>query len=304
MHLPRCRAYARDRPVQKGFKTMASDESNRPGFRQVDSLIAAGRYEEALELSAALNRRQPTVQSLLVEGKLLRRASRTHEAVVILRGAYTALMRLRLDTDDQPGEEPQNHETLDQHYDVLKELADCHAALGDIHLAREYYRRAMALAPNEAAPHVGLGTIAIGTGRLEEAEESFRAALAVAPDCAEAYGGLAMAAQHRRDYDAALEMYQRCLESDADNLVALLGLFQTSCQLVSFAKIIYYLELYLDKHPDETSMLFCLATLYARQGRLSDARESLLALLAMEPDKIEAAALLEEVRLASAAVTT
>jgi tetratricopeptide (TPR) repeat protein len=208
-----------------------------------------------------------------------------------------------MDMDNWPFEELEAEEVVDQHYDVLKELADCHAALGDIHLAREYYRRAMALAPNEAAPHVGLGTIAIQTGRLEEAEASFRAALKTSPDCAEAYGGLAMAAQHRRDYDTAFEMYLRCLELDADNLVALLGLFQTSCQMGSFAKIIHYLELYLDKHPGDTSVLFCLATLYARQGRLTDARESLLALLSLEPDKNEAADLLEEVRLASAAVT-
>jgi cytochrome c-type biogenesis protein CcmH/NrfG len=68
----------------------------------------------------------------------------------------------------------------------------------------------------------------------------------------------------------------------------------------SFARIIHYLELYLDRHPGDTSVLFCLATLYAREGRLAEARQSLLALLALEPDKNEAANLLEEVRLASA----
>jgi Flp pilus assembly protein TadD len=205
-----------------------------------------------------------------------------------------------METGDWPFDELEAEEAVDQHYEVLKELADCCTALGDVRLARECYRGAMALAPGEAAPHVGLGTIAIQTGRLDEAELAFRAALKTAPDCAEAYGGLAMVAQHRRDYTGAFEMYLRCLELDSDNLVAMLGLFQTSCQMGSFARIIHYLELYLDRHPGDTSVLFCLATLYAREGRLAEARQSLLALLALEPDKNEAANLLEEVRLASA----
>ena len=57
------------------------------------ALYRLGRQEEALKLSAAINRRQPSVQTLLVEGKLLRRANRTHEAVAILREAHAALTR-------------------------------------------------------------------------------------------------------------------------------------------------------------------------------------------------------------------
>ena len=209
-----------------------------------------------------------------------------------------------MEIEPWPFDELDAEDAVDQHYEVLKELADCHAALGDIHLAREYYRRAAALAPGEAAPYVGLGTIAVQTGRLAEAETAFRAALSTTPASAEAYEGLAMVAQHRKDFPAAFEMYLKCLDLDGDNLVALLGLFQTSCQMGSFAKIIHYLELYLDKHPGDTAVLFCLASLYARQGQLASARDSLLALLALEPDKNEAAELLEEVRLASFAETT
>lgn len=57
------------------------------------SLHHAGRLEEAMEMSRGLNQRHPTVQTLLVEGKLLRRANRTNEAVVALREAQAVLMR-------------------------------------------------------------------------------------------------------------------------------------------------------------------------------------------------------------------
>ena len=91
-------------------------------------------------------------------------------------------------------------------------------------------------------------------------------------------------------------MHLKCLELDADNLVALLGLFQASVRMGTFAKVIRYLEIYLDRHPGDVAVLFCLATLYARDGRLEEAREALLSVLALEPDKKEAVELLRQVR--------
>jgi len=185
-----------------------------------------------------------------------------------------------------------------QHYQVLEELAECYAALSDYGRARKHYTQAAALDPNTGAPYVGLGVIAIQAGRLDEAERAFRIAAGIQPDCAEAYGGLAIVHQQRRRYPAAFEAYLRCLELNGDNLVALLGLFQTSCKMGTFSKIIHYLEVYLDKHPGDASVLFCLSTLYAREGKLGLARQTLLDVLALEPEKADAAELLKEVEAA------
>ncbi len=185
-----------------------------------------------------------------------------------------------------------------QHYEVLEELAECYAALSEYDQARKCYTEAAALDPHKGAPYVGLGVIAIQAGRLDEAERAFQIAKEIQPDCAEAYGGLAMIHQQRQRYPAAFEAYLRCLELNGDNLVALLGLFQTSCQMGTFSKIIHYLEVYLDKHPGDTSVLFCLSTLYAREGKLGLARQTLLDVLALEPEKTEAAELVKEVEAA------
>lgn len=181
-----------------------------------------------------------------------------------------------------------------QHYDVLREMGDCYAALGRSDKAAEYYRKAAELAPALAGPHVGLGVLAIQGGRLDDAVEALQTACELDPTCAEGYGGLAMIHQQSGDYHSAFDMYLKCLELDTDNLVALLGLFQTSCQMGTFGKIIQYLETYLDRHPGDTSVLFCLATLYARDGQHDRAREALLRVLALEPDKSEATAMLRE----------
>lgn len=187
-------------------------------------------------------------------------------------------------------------EPPDQHYQILQELGDCYAALSDHARARQCYNEAASLVPDAPGPYVGLGVIGIQSGKLDEAERAFRIARQIQPGCAEAHAGLAMVHQQKCQYPLAFDAYLKCLELDTDNLIALLGLFQTSCQMGTFSKIVHYLEVYLDRHPGDTSVLFCLATLYAREGQLDRARETLLNVLALEPDKPEAAELLEEVQ--------
>jgi len=185
---------------------------------------------------------------------------------------------------------------LRQHYSVLKELGDCYAALGDYDRARGCYHDAADVAPDRPGPYLGLGVIEVQQERPAQAEEAFHAALDRDGDCAEAYGGLAMISQQNGQYSRAFELYLKCLERDGDNLVALLGLFQTSIQMGTFSMVIHFLEVYLEKHPGDTSVLFCLATLYARDGRYVEAQDALLDVLTLEPHKNEAANLLAQIQ--------
>jgi tetratricopeptide (TPR) repeat protein len=194
-------------------------------------------------------------------------------------------------------------EGLDQRYEVLKELGDCHTALANHDRARHCYAEASLLAPDKAGPHVGRGVVALQTGAISEAEEAFTEAVRVDPGCAEAYCGLAMLRQQLKQFASAFDLYLRCLEKNPDNLVALLGLFQSSCQMGTFSKVIHYLEIYLERHSGDVSVLFCLATLYARDNRLTEARTALDAILALDPGHAEASALRKDVveKLARAA---
>lgn len=187
-------------------------------------------------------------------------------------------------------------EGLDQHYEVLKELGDCHASLGNHDRARQCYEEAVVLAPEKAGPAVGIGVVELQSDNLDAADRAFSRAAEIESDCAEAYGGRAMVCQRRGRFQEAFDLYMTCLDKDADNLVALLGLFQTSCQMGSFARVIGYLQVYVDRHPGDTSVLYCLATLQARDGRFDEAAGALETILALEPGSAEAAGLLEEVR--------
>ena len=189
-------------------------------------------------------------------------------------------------------DDPLRQDLTDVHYSILMQLADCHAVSSDRELAERHYRAASALSPTRPEPYVGLGAMALQAGWLEDARQFFETAMELKPDCGEACSGLAIIHQQRQDHAAAFEMHLKCLELDTDNLVALLGLFQTSCAMGTFSKIIHYLEVYLMRNPGDTSVLFCLATLYARDGKLYEARRVTLEILALEPDKEGAAELL------------
>jgi len=182
-----------------------------------------------------------------------------------------------------------------QHYEVLQELGDCYASVGNYSQAQQYYEKAAVLSPDEADPYVGLGVVALQKNLLDDAEIAFRVACRLNANCAKAYAGFAMVAQQRADYKQAFEMYLKSLELDTDNLIALLGLFQASCQMGSFAKVIHYLEMYLNMHPGDTSVMFPLAALYMKDGKFEESKNILLNLLSLDENHKDAANLLEEV---------
>lgn len=182
-----------------------------------------------------------------------------------------------------------------QRYEVLQQLGDCHTSAGNYEQAQQYYEKAAQLDPDEPGPYVGLGVIALQKDLPDDARIAFRVACRLGPDCSKAYTGLAMAAQQTGDWQSAFDMYLKSLELDIDNLTALLGLFQTSCRMGSFAKVTGYLEAYLDVHPGDTSVMFSLAALYMKDDRTEQSRKVLLDILAIEPSNKDAADLLEEV---------
>jgi len=182
-----------------------------------------------------------------------------------------------------------------QHYEVMQELGDCYASVGNGVAAQYCYEKAASLGPDEPDPYVGLGVIALQKNLLDDAEIAFRVASRLDANCPKAYAGLAVVAQQRGDYKHAFDMYLKCLELDTDNLTALLGLFQTSCQMGSFAEVIHYLELYLNMHPADTSVMFALAALYMKEGQLERSKKILLDVLTLDPANNDAANLLEEV---------
>jgi tetratricopeptide (TPR) repeat protein len=180
-------------------------------------------------------------------------------------------------------------------YAEIQKAGDYYASIGDYESAQKCYEKATTLNPDQAQPYVGLGIIDYQKNQLENAEIAFRVACRLDGECGRAYCGLAMIAQKKGDYEKAFEMYLKCLEVNTDNLTALLGLFQTSCQMRSFAKVIHYLELYLNMHPDDCSVMFALAALYVKEENFAESKKILVKILQLDCKNEDAVNLLEEV---------
>lgn len=177
-----------------------------------------------------------------------------------------------------------------------QQRGDNFLSLGDNEQAQNCFEKAAVLDPDAPAPYVGLAAVALKNDRLDDAQLALRVACRLDPKCAKAYEGLGRVAQQSENYETAFEMYLKCLELDSNNLIALLGLFQASSQMGSFAKIIHYLEIYLDRHPDDTAVMFSLATLYMKEDRYEKSKTMLLEILEICPDSKDAENLLEEVQ--------
>lgn len=192
---------------------------------------------------------------------------------------------------------PNNNEQHDstQHFEILQELGDCYCSVGDYERAKQYYEKAAVLGPDEASPYVGLGVVALQNNQFDDAVIAFHVACRLDAKCAKAYSGLGMVAQQNNDYRRAFDMYLKSLELDSENMIALLGLFQTSCQMGSFGQVTHYLELYLDMHPGDTSVMYPLAALYMKDGKMDASQNILRDILVLEPDNKDAANLLEEI---------
>ncbi len=184
---------------------------------------------------------------------------------------------------------------------VLIELGDCHAALDRHDLAATAYHRARQLAPHRIEPLLGLGMLGVRGNDLPGARDAFAAAARLDPAATEPHTGLGVTEQHAGRHRMAFEHYLQALARDGDNLLALLGLFQCAVALNDFSRIIRYLELYLQRHPDDAGVLFCLATLYEKEDRLLAARDALRKALALAPDQHDARALLHRIETILAA---
>lgn len=183
----------------------------------------------------------------------------------------------------------------DHQYEALQELGDCYTTVGNYAQAQVCYEKNALLSPDEPGPYVGLGVVAMQKNLLDDAEIAFRVATRLDAACSQAYAGLGMIAQKKGAFDTAFDMYLKCLELDTNNLTALLGLFQSSCQMKTFAKVIYYLEVYLRMHPEDESVLFALAAIYMKESRFKQSKTVLEKLLSLDESNQDAADLLEEV---------
>jgi tetratricopeptide (TPR) repeat protein len=180
------------------------------------------------------------------------------------------------------------------HYEVLKTLGDCHAALDQFDRARACYQEAAALEPALAGHQVGLGVVNLLEGHAEEARKAFEAVLRTDPDSPDAIWGMALVCWRQQDFASAAKLGLRCAQLLPDNQQAVLGLFHACRKLGDFAPAKGFIDLRLQKHPGDTLALLCQAEMQSASGDAAAARQTLLTVQALDPANAQARQMLAQ----------
>jgi tetratricopeptide (TPR) repeat protein len=179
-------------------------------------------------------------------------------------------------------------------FNICQELGECYAALGDAQAAALNFSEAQALFPFSPRPYTGLARAAGLEGRWEQAQTYFFKALELQPESDEAVSGLGTALLQTGRKVAAWDAFHQALEINPDNQEGLLGLARAAEEPEQLSLASERLERYLATHLVDFPVLFSLAELLARQGKISEAREALGKVLLFQPDHREGLALKEK----------
>lgn len=185
---------------------------------------------------------------------------------------------------------------LGQRYEVLKNLGDCRVATGQYDQAREDYRQAAELGKDFPGHQAGLACIELLQGRTEAARQAFDAVAKAYPGCAEAWWGMAMACGKLGRYPEAIAHYRKCLSLQADNGLALRGLFDACLRFDRMEGVEPLLEAHLQKHPGDLEVLLCKARLQMKLGQSKDAGQTLSTIVALDPSMAQAHELLAQLK--------
>ena len=176
-----------------------------------------------------------------------------------------ARMILAINERDALEEKP---ERIPEEETQLQQLADTISA--HYETARKQYEKALT-SSGSADLYVKLGRVELAIGEFDQAERAFHDAAVRSPYKAEAYEGMGDLLMRQGDIEGAIEEYMTAFSRSFDN---------TLKQRVG--------EEIIKHDPDDTTMRFKLADIYADQYMWSAAIRQYAAIIETSPDSVEA----------------
>lgn len=178
-------------------------------------------------------------------------------------------------------------------YEINKELGECYLFMGELDKAEGYYHKAAGSNGVHPDPYLGLATIAVQRGDLDQAMAMYRKADDISSSDKSLAGmGLICAQQGR--HEEAFALYGRALVANPENLIALFGFVQAAHMLGRTGEAVAPLERYLDLNPGKSEVRYALGGCLTTSGRPAEAKAQLERLLDADPAYGPAAELLAQ----------
>lgn len=178
-------------------------------------------------------------------------------------------------------------------YEINKELGECYLFMGELDKAESYYQKAASSNGVHPDPYLGLATIAVQRGDLNQALAMYQKAEDIASSD-KSLAGIALVSAQQGQEGKAFELYLKALSRNPENIVALFGLVQVAHVLGRTAEAIAPLEQHLEVNPGKSEVRYALSGCLVACDRKDEARAHLRQLLEMDPGNASAAELLAQ----------
>ncbi len=177
-----------------------------------------------------------------------------------------------------PGEDAMSQ--LD--YEINKELGECYLFMGDLDKAEEYYRKAINSDSAQVAPYLGLATVAVQHGKLDEAMVLYSKAASI-EESDKTLAGMGLVYMELGSHEDAYDHFSRALKLNAENMVALNCLVREGYHLNRLEDVIPALETSMHASSESSAIRVSLAGILMSLGRNDEAKEHLEGVLGTDP---------------------
>jgi len=168
--------------------------------------------------------------------------------------------------------------------EIHNNLGRAQLRAGEVEQARDEFRKALALDPNDADALLNLGSLARLRGNFDEAERYVEQALRVDPNSIWALTELAELERDRGELDESIRLYREALALDDSNPAVYLGLGDSLQRAGHYPEAEAAFRRVLELDPDSFEARYNLGVTAGQQQRLDEAAQHYEDALALAPE--------------------
>ncbi|MDQ7835688.1 MAG: tetratricopeptide repeat protein [Humidesulfovibrio sp.] len=178
-------------------------------------------------------------------------------------------------------------------YEINKELGECYLFMGELDKAEGYYQKAASSNGIHPDPYLGLATIAVQRGDLDNALALYSKAHGIgATD--KTFAGIGLVKMELGAKAEAFDLFIEAVSRNPENMVALLSIIRLGHELDALEKVVPHLENYLSIDPDKSEVRYSLAGCMVCLDRKDEAQAQLELIVEKDPAFAPARELLEQ----------